>query len=118
MEDYKLALVTLETEDITVAEGESSLEPCDIEDPTVPTLETMWPPQQLTPPAAPPATALPAARPATALPAARPATALPAARPATALPAARPATALPAALSAAFTVAPMHSGKFLLKCQK
>ena len=82
MEDYKLALVTLETEDITVAEGESSLEPCDIEDPTVPTLETIWPPQQLTPPAAP------------------------------------PATALPAALSAAFTVAPMHSGKFLLKCQK
>ncbi|CAL8292404.1 unnamed protein product [Arctogadus glacialis] len=127
MEDYKLALVTLETEDITVAEGESSLEPCDIEDPTVPTLDTIWPPQQLTPPAARPATALPAARPATALPAARPATALPAAppatalpaarpatalpaaRPATALPAARPATALPAALSAAFTVAPMHS---------
>lgn len=51
MEDYKLALTTLETEDITVAEVESCLEQFDMDDPTVSTLDTIWPPQ---PPAASP----------------------------------------------------------------
>ncbi|XP_045894018.1 uncharacterized protein LOC123962134 [Micropterus dolomieu] len=46
MEDYKAALTTLETEDITVAEGESHMEQFDVEDPTVPSLDTIWPGRQ------------------------------------------------------------------------
>lgn len=38
--------------DITVAHGESRLDLFDIENPTVPTLDTIWPPQQCTPSAA------------------------------------------------------------------
>ncbi|KAG7525752.1 hypothetical protein JOB18_031211 [Solea senegalensis] len=99
MEDYKLALATLETEDITVAEGDSLLEQFDVEDPTVTTLDTIWPPQQPTP-SAPASNAPPAAVIAVAV------TATPPAPTAT-------ATALPRAPlsgpSASFTVATMQS---------
>lgn len=53
MEDYKLALTTLKTEDIAVVEEESRLEVFDMDDPTVPTLSTIWPSQQCTPSAQP-----------------------------------------------------------------
>lgn len=56
-----MALTTLETEDITVAEGGSGLEAVNMEDPSVPTLDTIWPPQQCTPSALPPTTRPPAA---------------------------------------------------------
>ncbi|XP_059188503.1 uncharacterized protein LOC131971202 [Centropristis striata] len=72
MENYKLALATLETEDITVAEGDSLFEPFVMEDPTVATLDTIWPPQQSTPSAP-----SPSKRPAAVIPPPTTATAVP-----------------------------------------
>ena len=94
MEDYKSACTALETEDITVAEGESCLEPFDLVDQTVPSLDIIWPPQQGSP-SAPPAAA--AASPSTSAPC--------------------PPTALPATPSPTAPVpdAGVQSGKFLIE---
>lgn len=99
MQDYRLALTTLETEEVAVAEEESSLEQLDFDDPTVPTLDTVWPTQQCRP-SAPPAAA--AGAPQSTTPS-----------PPTALPATPSPTAPPVEPSTHFPVATTQSSKFI-----